>query len=127
MTGPLSATATSIPIEDIKQWRGQDVLDPADEKLGKLEEVFYDTETDTPAFAAVKSGVFGKHLTLVTLAGASAGVAYLRVTVDKSAFKDAPSFDPDAELTIDDEAEAYHYFGLGYRPAGQGARRLAKH
>jgi hypothetical protein len=127
MTGPPSATATSIPIEDIKQWRGQDVLDPADEKLGKLEEVFYDTETDMPAFAAVKSGVFGKHLTLVTLAGATAGVAYLRVTIEKAAFKDAPSFDPDAELSIDDEAEAYHYFGLGYRPVGQGARRLAKH
>jgi hypothetical protein len=127
MTGPPSATATSIPIEDIKQWRGQDVLDPADEKLGKLEEVFYDTETDMPAFAAVKSGVFGKHLTLVTLAGATAGIAYLRVTVDKAAFKDAPSFDPEAELSIDDEAEAYHYFGLGYRPVGQGARRLAKH
>ena len=127
MTGPLSATAAEIPIEDIKQWRGQDVVDPADEKLGKLEEVFYDTETDTPAFAAVKSGVFGKQLTLVTLAGAAAGATYLRVTVDKAAFKKAPSFDPDAELTIDDEAEAYHYFGLGYRPAGEGARRLAKH
>ena len=75
MAGPLSATPTMIPIEDIKQWRGQDVVDPADEKLGKLEEVFYDTETDTPAFAAVKSGVFGKHLTLVTLAGATAGVS----------------------------------------------------
>ena len=127
MTGPLSATAVTIPIEDIKQWSRQDAIDPAGGKLGKLEEVFYDTETDTPAFAAVKSGVFGKHLTLVTLAGAAAGVDYLRVTVDKVAFKDAPSFDPDAELTIDDEAEAYHYFGLGYRPAGEGARRLAKH
>jgi hypothetical protein len=127
MTGPLSATASSIPIEDIKQWRGQDVLDPADEKLGKLEEVFYDTETDTPAFAAVKSGVFGKHLTLVTVAGATAGISYLRVAVDKSAFKGAPSFDPEAELTIDDEAEAYRYFGVGYRPAAEGARRLAKH
>ncbi|MGH2941163.1 MAG: PRC-barrel domain-containing protein [Solirubrobacteraceae bacterium] len=127
MTTPLNAMTTVIPIEDIKQWRGQDVLDPRDEKLGKLEEVFYDTETDTPAFAAVKSGVFGKHLTLVTLAGATAGAAYLRVSVDKGEFKGAPSFDPDAELTIDDEAAAYHYFGLDYRPVGQDARRLAKH
>jgi hypothetical protein len=89
MIGPLSATAATIPIEDIKQWRGQDVIDPADEKLGKLEAVFYDTEKHTPAFAAVKSGVFG--------------------------------------LTIEDEAEAYHYFGLVYPAAGEGARRLAKH
>jgi hypothetical protein len=127
MTDPVSATASIIRIEDIKEWRGEDVLDPRGEKLGKLEEVFYDTESDTPAFAAIKSGVFAKHLTLVALGGATAGHAYLRVSVDKAEFKDAPSFDPDAELTIDDEATAYHHYGLDYRPVGHGVRRLAKH
>jgi PRC-barrel domain protein len=121
-----SATVT-IPIEDVKAWSGQDVLDPQDEKLGKLEEVFYDTETDTPAFAAIKSGTFGKHLTLVVLAGATAGRDYLRVTIDKQHFKQAPSFDPDSELTVENEASAYAHYGLEYAPAGQGARRLAKH
>jgi len=127
MTSSLAATANMIPIEDLKEWIGQDVLDFEGEKLGKLEEVFYDTETDTPAFAAVKSGTFGKHVTLAALAGASAGHAYLRLPVDKGRFKKAPSFDPAAELTIEDEASAYDYYGLEYRPAGQGARRLAKH
>ena len=118
---------SAIPIEDLKAWSGQDVVDAQGDRLGKLEEVLYDTETDTPAFAAVKSGTFGKHLTLVSLAGASAGQAYLRVSVDKKQFKKAPSFDPDAELTMDDEASAYEFYGLEYQPAGQGARRLAKH
>lgn len=122
-----SRMTTTIPIEDVKAWSGQDVLDPQGEKLGKLEEVFYDTETDTPAFAAIKSGTFGKHLTLAVLAGATAGRDFLRVTVDKKQFKKAPSFDPGAELTIDDEASAYGYYGLEYEVAGQGARRLAKH
>lgn len=116
-------TASNIPIEDLKEWSGQDVVDLQGEKLGKLEEVLYDTETDTPAFAAIKSGTFGKHLTLVALAGASAGRAYLRVTVDKK----APSFDPESELTLEDEASAYAYYGLDYQPVGEGARRLAKH
>jgi uncharacterized protein YrrD len=118
---------TVIPIEDVKEWFGTDVLDPQGEKLGKLEEVFYDTESDMPAFAAVKSGIFGKHLTLVALAGASAGHAYLRVAVDKDRFKKAPSFDPASELTMEDESGAYGYYGLEYRPLDQGARRLAKH
>jgi uncharacterized protein YrrD len=120
-------TTTTIPIEDVKAWSGQDVLDPQGEKLGKLEEVFYDTETDVPAFAAVKSGTFGKHLTLVVLEGATAGRDYLRITVDKKQFKKAPSFDPDTELSAEDEASAYGYYGLEYAQAGQGARRLAKH
>jgi hypothetical protein len=120
-------TATNIPIEDLKEWTGQDVLDIQGEKLGKLEEVLYDTETDIPAFAAIKSGTFAKHLTLVALTGATAGRAHLRVTVDKKEFKKAPSFDPDSELTLEDEASAYGYYGLDYQPVGEGARRLAKH
>jgi hypothetical protein len=127
MSTQLTQATTVIPIEDVTQWCGQDVLDPAGDKLGKLDQVFWDTEVDAPAFAAVKSGTFGKRLTLVSLAGATAGQSHLRVTVDKSRFKKAPSFDPDAELTAEDEMAAYDHYGLEYRPAGMGARRLAKH
>jgi len=128
MTSQLTPTATTaIAIEDVTQWLGQDVLDAQGEKLGKLDQVFWDTELDIPAFAAIKSGTFGKHGTLVSLAGATAGQAYLRVAIDKGTFKKAPSFDPAAELTAEDEVSAYEYYGLEYRPAGAGARRLAKH
>ncbi len=126
MNTTISST-TTIPIEDLKQWCGQDVLDPSGDKLGKLDQLYWDTEIDAPAFAAVKSGTFGKHVTLVALGGASAGQSYLRVTVDKSTFKKAPHFDPEAELTAEDEMSAYEYYGREYRPAGAGARRLAKH
>jgi hypothetical protein len=73
VTDPTGATADSIVIEDIKEWRGQDVIDSQGEKLGKLEDVYYDTESDAPAFGAIKSGLVGKHITLVPLAGATAG------------------------------------------------------
>jgi len=63
----------------------------------------------------------------VSLADATAGQSYLRVGVDKSRFKKAPSFDQDAELTAEDEISAYEYFGLDCRPPDAGARRLAKH
>jgi hypothetical protein len=125
MTDPTSTSP--IAIEDIKEWRGQDILDAQGEKLGKLDEVYYDTETDVPAFGAVKSGLVGKHITLVPLAGASAGQSYIRVATAKAQFKDAPSIDTDAELTAEDEASSYGHFGLEYRPGGAGARRLAKH
>jgi hypothetical protein len=73
----------------------------------------------------VKSGTFSKHLTLVAFAGATAGQKHLRVSMGKAQFKDAPSFDPAAELTIEDETSAYRYFGIEYRPAAPDARRLA--
>jgi hypothetical protein len=127
MIDPTGATTSSIAIEDIKAWRGQDILDAQGDKLGKLDEVYYDTETDAPAFGAVKSGVVGKHITLVPLVGATAGQSCIRVATEKKQFKDAPSIDTDAELTAEDEASSYRHFGLEYRPAGAGARRLAKH
>jgi hypothetical protein len=127
MPGPLSAATITIAVEDVKEWRGQDVLGSDGDKLGKLDEVYYDTESDAPAFGAVKSGLLGKKVTLVPLAGATVGQSHLRVRVAKDEFKDAPSFDPDAELSLDDESGTYRHYGLEYVAAWQGARRLAKH
>jgi hypothetical protein len=121
-----SPNASVIRIEDLAAWRGQDVIDGRSEKLGRLEDVYYDGESDDPAFAAVRSGTLTKRLTLVPLAGASVGREYVRVAVDKPAFKDAPSFDPAGQLSIDDEADVYRHFGMEYAPTAQGGRRLAK-
>jgi sporulation protein YlmC with PRC-barrel domain len=115
-----------IPVENIQDWRGQEVLDAVGEKLGKVEEIYFDGESDEPTFAAVKSGTFSKSLTLVPLARASVGREYLRVDRSKHEFKKAPSFDTDVELTLDDEAATFRHYGLDYAPAGTGARRLAK-
>jgi hypothetical protein len=115
-----------IPVENIGDWRGQEVLDATGEKLGKLEDVYYDGETDEPVFATVKTGLVSKSLTLVPLDRASVGREYLRVNRAKGEFKKAPSFDTDTEFTLDDEAATYAHDGLDYRPAGEGARRLAK-
>ena len=98
-----------------------------DKDAGKLYEVYYDTETDLPAFGAVKSGTLSKKLTLVPLAGATVGQSHIRVTATKDDFKKAPSFDTDAELSSEDEVEIYGFYGIGYVPTGQDARRLAKH
>ena len=115
-----------IPIENLGDWRGQDVLDSNGEKLGKLEEVYYDGETDEPAFAAVKTGLVSKSITLVPLERASVGRDYLRVDRRKAVFKKAPSFETDSEFSLDDEAATYAHYSMDYTPAGEGARRLAK-
>ena len=115
-----------IPVENITDWRGQDVLDAVGEKLGKHEEIYIDGESDAPVFAAVKSGRLNKSHTLVPLDKASVGRDYVRVDRAKGEFKKAPSFDTDIELTLDDEASTYRHYGLEYMPAGEGARRLAK-
>ncbi|MBE2318147.1 PRC-barrel domain-containing protein [Solirubrobacter sp. CPCC 204708] len=115
-----------IAVENIADWRGQEVVDPNGEKLGKLDEVYYDGETDEPAFLAVKTGLVSKSVTLVPLVRATVGRDYVRVDRRKAVFKKAPSFDTDKELTLDDEAATYEHYSMDYTPAGTGARRLAK-
>lgn len=115
-----------IPVENITDWRGQEVVDRKGDKLGKLEEVYFDGETDAPAFISIKSGLVNKSITLVPLTGASVGREYVRVDQAKGDVKKAPSFDTDSEFSLNDEARAYRYFGMEYEPAGEGARRLAK-
>jgi uncharacterized protein YrrD len=115
-----------FPVENIAEWRGQDVVDTSGNKLGRLEQIYFDGETDEPVFAGVKSGRLSRSLTLVPLAHASVGRDFVRVQRTKGEFKKAPSFDADSELSLNDEARAYRYYGLEYAPAGSGARRLAK-
>jgi hypothetical protein len=126
MSALAGGTEAQVVAESVAAWVGRDVLDLDGEKIGKLNDVFYDAETDVPAFVAVKRGFVGKRLTLVPLGGASVGPQHLRVKYRKSDVKDAPSHDADTELSVEGEADAYKYFGLQYTTAGDGARRLAK-
>ena len=116
----------AIAVEDLSDWKGTSVIDVHSEQLGKLDELYYDVETDTPAFASVRSGLTGKHFKLIPLAGASVARGHLRVAVERDAVKQAPGFGRDAELSLDDEAGVYDFYELPYNPAGQGARRLAR-
>jgi PRC-barrel domain len=116
-----------VAAESVADWRGHDVIDLDGAKLGPLEDVFYDVESDDPVFLLVKIGnLLSKKLALIAVAGSSVTPNHLRVNARKAEVKDAPTYDPELELTTDQEAGAYQYYGLAYEPVGQGARRLAR-
>jgi hypothetical protein len=41
---------------NIAEWRGTDFVDRDGDKIGKLEDVYVDVETDEPVFGTVKEG-----------------------------------------------------------------------
>jgi hypothetical protein len=62
---------------DIREWRGHDVVDPHDHKIGELEAVYADTGTDLPSFGTVKVGMPTRHrLVFVPLDQATVGLGY---------------------------------------------------
>lgn len=97
-------------------------------KLGKLQDVYVDVETDEPQFGTVKEGRFRRHLTFVPLAVTRVSPDGLQVGASKDEVKDAPNIELRGdELSAADESALYHHYQMNYTPpALESGRRLAR-
>ena len=112
---------------NIREWRGHDVVDPGEHKIGELEAVYVDTGTDLPSFGTVRVGIPTRHrLVFVPLDRATVGPGYVKVAYDKKQVKDAPSIGTDGELPAAGEETVFKHYGLAYEPGASGERRLAR-
>jgi PRC-barrel domain len=114
--------------EHIAEWRGRQMLDRDGDKIGKLEDVYVDVETDEPMFGTVKEGLIRRHLTFAPLDGSTLSPDSLQVAVSKEQVRDAPNIELDGdELSQEDEKALYHYYEINYTPpATESGRRLAR-
>jgi Domain of unknown function (DUF2382)/PRC-barrel domain len=109
-------------IDTALDWQDRTVVDRSGERIGKLEELFLDAESDTPAWGAVASGLFGQRQSLLPLGELeAAGEDELRVPFDKEHVLAAPNVEPDVELSRDEEEALYRHYGLDYSPESGGA------
>jgi hypothetical protein len=113
---------------DFSEWHGKDLVDRDGERIGKLENVYFDVGTDEPQFATVKEGLIGRHLTFVPLTEVTIGPDNLQVSASKAEVKGAPNLDMEGdELAQSDESTLYHYYQLNYTPSDTpSGRRLAR-
>ncbi len=113
---------------NVAEWHGKQLVDRYGEKIGKLEDVYVDVETDEPQFATVKEGFIGRHLTFVPLGGIKVGPDELQVAVAKEQVQDAPNIEQHGEeLSQADESALYHHYELNYTPPStESGRRLAR-
>ena len=114
-------------VDDIRDWRGESVVDRDGSKIGNLEAVYFNTSTDEAVFATVKVGlVGGGRLVFVPLIGAKVSPKHIRVLTDKRTAKDAPAIDVDGQLESALEPEIYAHYGLAYERGAGGERRLGR-
>ncbi|GAA3335600.1 PRC-barrel domain-containing protein [Curtobacterium albidum] len=112
---------------DIRDWIGLTVVDEAEDKVGTLESIYYDTATSEPAFGSVTTGLVGfQKLLFVPLVGATVAPKHLRVAFPKKLVKDAPSIPTDGELEASTEPVLYEHYGLQYKTGSGGERRLGR-
>jgi len=121
-------TEATIMHRDIAEWHGMELVDRDGERIGRLEEIYVDVETDEPQFGTVKEGLFGRHLTFVPLIGITIGPDNLQVAATRQQVKDAPDIAlRGEELDQTDESTLYHHYQLNYTPPDTpSGRRLAR-
>jgi hypothetical protein len=125
-----SDAALAVTHRDLAEWRGRDLNDANGERIGRLEDVYFDIDTDEPQFGTVKQGgLFGRHLTFVPLIGAAVGPDNLQVATTVEQVKSAPNIALEGDqLTAEDESALYHHYQLNYTPSDrESKKRLVRH
>jgi uncharacterized protein (TIGR02271 family) len=107
----------TIAKDRLLQYRCKDLTSRDGDKLGSIEEIYLDTQTNEPEWALVNTGLFGSKSTFVPLRDADEADGTLRVPFDKGTIKDAPKIDPDGQLSQHEEAELYRHYGIEYSGA----------
>jgi uncharacterized protein (TIGR02271 family) len=100
-----------VTMDRLAAMRGETVYDSSGEKIGKVEEIFYDQITNQPEWIGIGTGFLGTTRVLVPVQGASATDEGVRVRYDKATVKDAPDIDGD-EIGEDTERQLYSYYGI---------------
>ena len=107
----------TLDIDTAISWRGRTVLDREGRKVGRLQEIYLDAETDQPAWAALQTGLFGRRRSFIPLAGARLVGDEVQVPYDQDLIKNAPNADPDVALSHDEEERLYEHYEV--RPDGR--------
>jgi uncharacterized protein (TIGR02271 family) len=87
------------------------------DKIGSVEQIYFDDDTGRPAWVTVNTGLFGSGTSFVPMADATVEGDRVVVPHDKATVKNAPRVQDDRHLDRDEEAELYRYYGLAYDPA----------
>jgi uncharacterized protein (TIGR02271 family) len=105
----------------VTDWRGRTLVDQDGNKIGSIDEIYMDTETEQPEWLAVSTGLFGKKVTFVPIAEASESGGDVRVPYTRDQVKDAPNAEADQELSQDEEESLYRHYGLDYTESRSGS------
>jgi len=111
---------TNYSVEELNRFYDYDVFDKNEHHIGNVTGVWED-RNHRPAFIGGKTTwLFGKtHLIPLQGATIDADEGHIYVAYDEEKIKDAPSFEPDQQLSEADEMSIYRYYGLsGARFAG---------
>lgn len=100
---------------DIERFFDARVVDRGGHDIGTVTELYVDEVHGRVGWLAVRTGLFGEHVSPVPLADirwSDDGAVVL--PFDRGTVKDAPHHDPEMALSVEEEAALFDYYGVGY-------------
>lgn len=95
-------------------WIGRPAYDTNGDKIGTIEDVFYDNASQRPEWVSVTTGFFGSKQAVVPISGSSGHEDGLQLAYSTDEVKGAPHIDTDTPLSSDEERELYAHYGYDY-------------
>jgi uncharacterized protein (TIGR02271 family) len=107
----------------LAELHGVPVLDQSGEKIGKVEEIYYDEDTNQAEWIGIGTGFFGMKRVLVPVQGAQMSDESVTVPYDSDMVKDSPDIDsdpldPSAEQALHSYYGTAHEYGDGQAASG---------
>ena len=103
----------AMTMDRLQAVQGLPVLAQDGDKIGTVEEMFYDQETGQPEWVGIGTGFFGTKRVLVPVERAEVRDDAFYVPYAKEHVKGSPDIDSD-EISQETERELYAYYGLDY-------------
>ena len=102
---------------NVAEWHGKMLVDRNGEKIGKLQDVYVDVETDEPQFAHCEGGLHRPAFDLCAAGRNPDRSRRLAGDGQKEQVKAAPEIEMHGEeLSQADESTLYHHFEMNYAP-----------
>jgi len=99
----------TAPVSDLI---GRTLVDMNGDKIGRVDDVYIDEQTNQPDWVAVTTGWFGTKVSFVPIEGITFVGDDAMVQYSKDQVKDAPSAEADGHLSEEEETALYSYYGL---------------
>lgn len=100
-----------------QDWPGRTMFDRNHQKIGKIDDIFYDKATGRPEWALVNTGLFGTRESVVPVTQARVTGDDIEIPFEKDLVKGAPNVDAEGELSRDDESTLANHYGVEYNDA----------
>jgi uncharacterized protein (TIGR02271 family) len=96
----------------VAEMRGKTLIDSDGQRIGKIDDLYFDKHSDQVEFALVNTGMFGLKKSFVPLQGARHQDDHVAVPVSKAKVKDAPRIGAGEELSDDEERRLFDHYGM---------------